>query len=691
MENSSEKREYDYYAFISYSRADEKWAGWIQNRLETYRFPTVLRKEEQSIPARIFPVFRDKTDLPGGVLTEQLKHQLEESEYLIVICSPNSAHAEWVEWEITYFKSLGREKNIIPLIVDGEPHAAEAGRECYTPSLLERGRESLPGVHVGALGQSKAVLQVIALLTGLRYERLDMLENRRIRRRRIAATCLAAVVLAALSGLVWYEMPHSAYYWSYVYRDERPVGVSEIGRRERKSAHDYYKIVTRRNRVIRLERINSAGTVTEGIVTLAIDDFPVTEFSYDDSGELDCAIKKDSAGNVCLVKKYTDGLDRAEYENPYDDASVARRSANLMSERGSASLLGDSFQSSNITGQSMSYENGYLIQELYTQGSGHTPACDENGIFGKAYTRDEDGKILRVTNLGRDGRPLRMQYGTRIACTDYEYDVHGRVVQCAFYDADGNPVLNENKVFCIQCSYPDTDGTACVRYVDSEGNLCADGDGIAQYVLVCDERGFLAELCGYDEEGNVSWQKETGVCRTVYETDEKGRVTGTRYCDAEGNPVISNDGYAGISVKYDRRGRVVEQWYCGVDGALVYEPVLCCAGITSEYLDHDQTIRYTFYDVNGETALCSLGFASYVIRLNERGLEERYEYYDAEGNLTRESHNAAVITCEYGTDGLLAEKALFDEEGMPCAGSQGGLLSNMNTGRADSFPSGILM
>lgn len=78
----------------------------------------------QSLPRKIFPIFRDKTDLSSGVLWEQLKYQPEESEYLIVICSPRSARAEWVGQEITYFQELGRGKNIIPLIVDGEPHAA---------------------------------------------------------------------------------------------------------------------------------------------------------------------------------------------------------------------------------------------------------------------------------------------------------------------------------------------------------------------------------------------------------------------------------------------------------------------------------------------------------------------------------------------------------------------------------------
>ena len=34
------KRIYDNYAFISYKREDEKWAEWLQRKLEGYKLPT---------------------------------------------------------------------------------------------------------------------------------------------------------------------------------------------------------------------------------------------------------------------------------------------------------------------------------------------------------------------------------------------------------------------------------------------------------------------------------------------------------------------------------------------------------------------------------------------------------------------------------------------------------------------------
>jgi hypothetical protein len=48
---------YTYYAFISYTGKDEKWARWLQKNLESYRMPSSLLKENPELPSSIRPVF----------------------------------------------------------------------------------------------------------------------------------------------------------------------------------------------------------------------------------------------------------------------------------------------------------------------------------------------------------------------------------------------------------------------------------------------------------------------------------------------------------------------------------------------------------------------------------------------------------------------------------------------------------
>ena len=78
---------YKYYAFISYKREDEKWSKWLQHKLEHYKLPISARKQNTNLPERVRPVFKDTTDLAGGVLEKAIKEALDVSKYLSVICS----------------------------------------------------------------------------------------------------------------------------------------------------------------------------------------------------------------------------------------------------------------------------------------------------------------------------------------------------------------------------------------------------------------------------------------------------------------------------------------------------------------------------------------------------------------------------------------------------------------------------
>jgi len=124
------KGNYKYKAFISYSHKDKKWGSWLHRVLEAYRTPKHLVNADT--PTRLVPVFRDREefasspDLPG-----QIRQALENSENLIVICSPSSAKSRWVNEEIETFKKLGRSNRIFSLIVDGDPGAVNTDLDCF--------------------------------------------------------------------------------------------------------------------------------------------------------------------------------------------------------------------------------------------------------------------------------------------------------------------------------------------------------------------------------------------------------------------------------------------------------------------------------------------------------------------------------------------------------------------------------
>jgi len=107
-----------------------QWATWLHQELEAYEVPRELVGKENVrgdlIPASLYPVFRDEEELPADAdLTKNIKHALEQSNLLVVLCSPVAVVSNFVADEIRYFKNLGKADRILALMIYGEPNASD--------------------------------------------------------------------------------------------------------------------------------------------------------------------------------------------------------------------------------------------------------------------------------------------------------------------------------------------------------------------------------------------------------------------------------------------------------------------------------------------------------------------------------------------------------------------------------------
>ena len=206
----SEKRE-KYSAFISYSSADRRVAIALHRSLEAYHIPKRLQGREGpagTIGRRLPPVFRDRDELPASSdLGQALRNALDDSAFLVVVCSPASAASRWVGEEIAYFLALGRGDRILCLIADGEPHAANPGNECLPAALLASGIEPLAAdARPGHDGPRAARLKVIASILGVSYDDLRQRETQRQIRRlawTASASTIGLIIMAALATMIF--------------------------------------------------------------------------------------------------------------------------------------------------------------------------------------------------------------------------------------------------------------------------------------------------------------------------------------------------------------------------------------------------------------------------------------------------------------------------------------------------------
>lgn len=210
---SNEKKR---YAFISYNHKDVKWAKWLQDKLESYKLPSDIHNEfEDSRYLR--PVFRDKTDLNTGILANELRKELEESKYLVVICSPNSAKSAWVSDEVKAFIEMGRLDFIIPFIVSGTPHNykdrdcnSPYDDECY-PTFLRQHTQQHPelellGISADEVGKEKAFIRVVSRMLGVSFDVLWKRHDRDKRNRRIVSVLCTCILLVLT---YWFAAPIS--------------------------------------------------------------------------------------------------------------------------------------------------------------------------------------------------------------------------------------------------------------------------------------------------------------------------------------------------------------------------------------------------------------------------------------------------------------------------------------------------
>jgi hypothetical protein len=204
-----QKEEYKYFAFISYNSKDARWGRRLQRKLEGYRMPATLCSEHGWKRRPITPVFYAPTDIQPGDLRQELEARLRASRHLIVICSPHSANAKWVGWEIAYFHSLGRTENIHFFIVDGEPHSQDPERECFNPIIEELGIPEQLGANIHErvsrwpwVNRERANVQLITKLLGVEFDSLWQRHKRLLRRRCVLGVIAVVAVIAAIIG-VW--------------------------------------------------------------------------------------------------------------------------------------------------------------------------------------------------------------------------------------------------------------------------------------------------------------------------------------------------------------------------------------------------------------------------------------------------------------------------------------------------------
>lgn len=205
------------HVFISYARSDAaEVANLLQRQLEGYRIPRKLVGKDVPLPESKYlrRVFVDTEDLSVSKdsFHVQLKRELEDAKFLIVLCSKAAARADsFVHKEIEYFiaRNDGDTSRVLPIVLDGvgEDAIPVALRNVVKErNIVLWDREWPSQGRLGKAHLHSAYFKVLEFLLGVDA---GVLNNRywiTWRRRIIRAVCIGASVLLALVAALTHDV-----------------------------------------------------------------------------------------------------------------------------------------------------------------------------------------------------------------------------------------------------------------------------------------------------------------------------------------------------------------------------------------------------------------------------------------------------------------------------------------------------
>ena len=145
------------------------------------------------------------------ILGAALEGALDDSENLIVICSPATARSEWVDTEVRHSKRRG-DARVFAVIAEGEPNANDPDRECFPPALkVKIGADGNPteepdeprAPDLRHEGMQRVHAQLAASLFDLPFDDLRRRDRQRALRSKLMAAA-AGLVVAAVLGMMSY-------------------------------------------------------------------------------------------------------------------------------------------------------------------------------------------------------------------------------------------------------------------------------------------------------------------------------------------------------------------------------------------------------------------------------------------------------------------------------------------------------
>ncbi len=695
---ATKRKVHRYKAFISYRHVDRdrRWAKWLIDGLETYRVPKEL--VASGYPTRIGTLFRDDEEIPASPdLSNQIEDALDDSEFLIVICSPDTPASQWVRREITYFQEQGRGDHILPLLVEGEPsdsfppelrfaerevtdadgNASKVREEIEPLAADVRARTDEPKKAT----EHRALIRIAAGLLRCRFDDLAQRDaQREAKRRRMVISAAATCLVAAISsGLYWWDQTRikTSYYANFGTKWGVPFGVGRLDKETQKQRHSSFAIDTRGGRIVEMRHVNGLGfprklspQSAHSISHPWLNGGERWLFEFADDGRLrkvsqinskDPRRQLASGAQNFLVFRFEYLADKnavVSFRTEGRTKTLAAGAFTISREnnRNSSSSI---TSHTNIAQHRLAFDNsGFIVSRQFETETGQ-PTSELSGSYGRKYFYDERGLVSAFGNLNRSGR-LMAEHGGGMT-VQFQYDTQGDLIKTIYLDKKGRPLRNQKWLPKIEFKRSPVGNVLEASYFSIDGRLGTNGEGYSREVKTYDRHGNMTRRRLFHADGNPAVHDKYGYSMQTWEHNFRGQVVRTSFYDDELQPIVLPSlGFAQSKKTYDERGNTIEESYLDTGGMLLRQK-WGYAKVKFSYDALDRITEIIYFDVDNAPTQESRGFASLKWKYDAQGNRIRESYYDAEGNLTENARGVASQSWAYTPRGSVKETSFFNQ------------------------------
>ncbi len=559
---------YLYDAFISYrhTEIDKFVAETLHKELESFKLPKKLRKTGGRARTKINRVFRDKDELPlTSNLEDPIINALEQSEFLIVICSPRLPESIWCQKEIETFISMHGRHKVLAVLIEGEPDESfpdallfdnvTVQNEDGSTSIIKKPVEPLAADFRGSTkkqikkAMKSEILRLLAPMFDLSYDDL----KRRHRERKIrkiigvsVAVSIASILFAGYSAIMAHKI------------QKQNIKIEQQSQ-EIEAQNENLKIqaeeIEAQNQNLKLEQARSLAKNAEnllarddryGAVKLAyeaVTDYEGMEMPLTPEGRLaltECLGLYDGCSNVSAVKQLeTPGIIDSIKVSPEKDLLLTLDSIGNL-------ILWNVSDSNKLI--SITEPNGILSYDFINEDSffylnnenklikvniadkNETLYTSSDSIFGDIYNAisTPDGKKIIVREMYSyvvlDAKNL-----TEISRYDVPYDIVNTKIMCSDDSSEAYIFAQNEDDGLSVISFNISDGSQIIQSDAPAGiisDVCNNSTGI--YVLSFDFASYnslKSVVTAYDRTtGEIKWTREEDavVANKMYYSNKDG-------------------------------------------------------------------------------------------------------------------------------------------------------------------------